>query len=275
MTNRHWNSVSLFVLCGLLLAACQSVPLTGRSQFSLLSSRQAMAASAESYTTFLKKHHVLHSGSDAQMLQRVGRRIQQAVETYMAMHQLSDQLTGYGWQFALVDGPHTANAFCLPGGKVVVYTGILPFTQDEEGLAAILGHEVAHAVAQHSSERKSQQFLASLVSIAVPGPVGELANVGMLLPYSRLHESEADRMGMYFMAMAGYNPEKAVEVWIRFKHDAERQTGANLEFFSTHPSDGTRIEQNQATLLEVMPIYRATIAQKSEVLPGKPQSRRE
>ena len=269
LENRSRNRLCCLALCGVLLTACQNVPLTGRSQLSLVSSSQTMATAAQNYKEFLNTSHVLQNTPDAQMVQRVGRRIQRAVETYMAMHQLSDQLTGYAWQFALLDNPHTANAFCLPGGKIVVYTGMLAFTRNEEGLAAILGHEVAHAVAQHSSERKSQRLLTSLASIAIPAPLGEAATFGMLLPYSRLHESEADRMGMHFMAMAGYNPEKAVEVWSRFKNDAEREKRAQSEFFSTHPSDDTRIAQNQATLLEVWPIYRAAIAQNPENPPNQ------
>ncbi|MEO5349895.1 MAG: M48 family metallopeptidase [Magnetococcus sp. YQC-3] len=268
--NPYRNILSCLTLCSLLLTACQSVPLTGRSQLSLVSSSQSMATAAQNYKEFLNAHHVLQNSPDARMVQQVGDRIRQAVETYMAMHQLSDQLTGYAWQFALVDNPHSANAFCLPGGKIVVYTGMLPFTRDEEGLAAIIGHEVAHAVAQHSSERQSQRLLTTLASIAVPAPLGEVANFGMLLPYSRLHESEADRMGMHFMAMAGYNPEKAVAVWSRLKDDAEREKRAQPEFFSTHPSDDSRIAQNQATLREVWPIYQATRAKNPENPATKP-----
>ncbi len=273
-----WMRFSSLGLCGLLLVACQNVPLTGRSQLALIPQSQMMASSATAYGEFLKTAHVIQNTPDARMVQRVGTRIQHAVERYMAANHLSNQLNGYQWHYSLVDDDKTPNAFCMPGGKIVVYTGILPLTQDEEGLAAVLGHEVAHAIAQHGSERSSQQLLASAASAAVSATAanamtkssspatqskikllaagfGAAATYGVLLPYSRLHESEADRMGMHFMAMAGYNPEKAIALWQRFKTEAHKNKAATPEFFSTHPSDDTRIAANKATLPAVMPLY--------------------
>ncbi|WP_130469995.1 M48 family metallopeptidase [Candidatus Magnetaquicoccus inordinatus] len=269
----------------LLLGACQNVPLTGRSQLALIPPSQMIADSARAYDDFLKTARVIRGSREAQMVQQVGSRIQHAVERYLQERHQEQLLAGYHWQFTLVDEDKTPNAFCMPGGKIVVYTGILPLTRDEEGLAAVLGHEVAHAIAQHGSERASQQALASVAGAAVSAVAagamtknssasdqnkarllaagfGAAATYGVLLPYSRLHESEADRMGMYFMAMAGYNPQKAVELWGRFKEEAHKNKQNTPEFFSTHPSDDTRIEQNQATLAEVMPLYQNSLAQR-------------
>ncbi|MBF0181364.1 MAG: M48 family metallopeptidase [Magnetococcales bacterium] len=271
---------SIGLLC-LLLIACQNVPLTGRSQLALIPQEQMMATSARAYGDFLKTAKVIRNTPEAHMVQRAGLRIQRAVEQYMSDHGLSGQLQGYAWQFSLVDDAKTPNAFCLPGGKIVVYTGMLPLTRDEDGLAAVMGHEVAHAIAQHGSERASQQILATAATAAVVAAVAEsrkkkkdspseqakmtllsagfgaAATYGVLLPFSRLHESEADRMGMHFMAMAGYDPRKAVELWARFKSDGHKGKEPPPEFFSSHPSDDTRIEQNRATLAEVMPIFQA------------------
>ncbi|MBF0283787.1 MAG: M48 family metallopeptidase [Magnetococcales bacterium] len=281
-------SWSLLALCGGLLVACQNVPLTGRSQLAIMPQSMIMSQSATALGDFLKKAKVIHDTPEARQVERVGRRIQHAVERYMAEQQLSDQLKDYDWSFTLVEDDKTPNAFCLPGGQIVVYTGILPLTRDDEGLGAVLGHEVAHAIAQHGSERMSQNVLVSVAGAAVAAGLsasaakqsktlsaydkgkielmsaafGAAATFGVLMPYSRLHESEADRMGMYFMAMAGYNPEQAVALWQRFKEEIHKEKGQTPEFFSTHPSDDTRIGQNQETLAEVMPIYRQNLSKR-------------
>lgn len=281
----NWRLVTTLGLSVLLVSACQNVPLTGRQQLALIPPGQMMAQASNAYGEFLQQARVIEGTPDARMVQRVGTRIQRAVERYMAEHNGLDQLKGYNWQYALVDDPKTPNAFCMPGGKIVVYTGILLLTRDEEGLAAVLGHEVAHAIAQHGSERASQKLLASTAGAAVSsvaaGAVskssspadqarikllaagfGAAATYGVLMPYSRLHESEADRMGMHFMAMAGYDPRKAVDLWARFKAEAHKGKQTPPEFFSTHPSDDTRIAQNQATLPEVLPIYQANLPRR-------------
>ena len=273
------------ILCGLLFTACQSVPLTGRKQLALIPQSQMMTSSARAYDAFIGTAKIIHNTPEARMVQRVGTRIQHAVERYMEEHQLSHQLKGYEWHYTLVDDEKSPNAFCMPGGKIVVYSGILPLTQDEEGLAAVLGHEVAHEIGQHGSERSSQHMLASLASAAVSSVAteamtkksspsdqakikllaagfGAAATYGVLLPYSRLHESEADRMGMHFMAMAGYNPQKAVDLWERFKIKTSTEKRVMPEFFSTHPSDDTRIARNKATLPEVISIYRANLPKR-------------
>jgi predicted Zn-dependent protease len=201
------------------------------------------------------------------MVQRVGRRIQGAVERYFAEHSMSDQLKGYAWEFNLVESKEV-NAWCMPGGKVVVYSGILPIAGDEAGLAVVMAHEIAHAIAKHGNERMSQGLLTELGGIALSTALesypeqtralwmtafGVGAQVGVLLPYSRLHESEADRLGLIFMAMAGYDPNEAPRFWGRMS--AEKGGAAPPEFLSTHPSDKTRIEKIKEEIPEAMKYY--------------------
>lgn len=198
---------------------------------------------------------------------RVGSRIAQAVETYMRNNGRANEIKNYSWEFNLVQDP-TPNAFCMPGGKIVVNEGILPYTQDDAGLAIVLGHEVAHAVANHSSERISQHVLAnaggqvlgvllqnsSSVSQNVAQQVyGLRAQYGVMLPYSRSNESEADHLGLIFAAMAGYNPQAAIGFWQRM---ASAGGGAVPEFLSTHPSDSRRIENLEKLMLEAMKYYK-------------------
>lgn len=200
------------------------------------------------------------------MVKRVGQRIQVAVEKYMADNNLRRQLEDYLWEFNLVESKEI-NAWCMPGGKVVVYTGILPITKDENGLAVVMGHEIAHAVAKHGNERMSQGLLTEMGGVALtvalrdkPAQTQQLfmtafgvgAQVGVLLPFSRVQESEADHLGLIFMAMAGYDPHGAVTFWERMA----QQGGAKPpEFLSTHPSDETRINKIKAELPEALQYY--------------------
>ena len=201
------------------------------------------------------------------MVKRVGRNIQQAVEQYFADKNMSGQLNGYAWEFNLVDSDEV-NAWCMPGGKVVIYTGILPVTKDENGLAVVMGHEVAHAIAEHGNERMSQGLLVQLGGMGLqaalenePALTQQLAlaafglgsQVGVMLPFSRLHESEADQMGLIFMAMAGYHPNNAVEFWQRM---AAQGGGEPPEFLSTHPSNQTRINDIKKLIPEAMQYYK-------------------
>jgi predicted Zn-dependent protease len=202
------------------------------------------------------------------MVKRVGGRISSAVEKYLAGQNHSDLLEGYTWEFNLVKDS-SVNAWAMPGGKVAIYNGILPVTQNENGLATVMGHEVAHAVAQHGNERMSQALLTQLGGVALsvalsqnPSQTNDLflaaygigTQVGILLPYSRLHESEADRLGLIFMAMAGYDPRDAVAFWQRMA--AQSKGGAPPEFLSTHPAHETRIDQIMQYLPEAMKYYR-------------------
>lgn len=257
-------------LLAFVLAACSTVPVTGRRQLDLVPSDQIMAMSADQYRQFMAEHEVVRGTEEARMVQRVGRRISTAVENYLAAHNRSDLVAGYRWEFNLVRDD-SVNAWAMPGGKVAVYTGILPVAQNENGLATVMGHEVAHAVAQHGNERMSQGLLAQLGGMALsvalsqnPSQTRDLfmtaygvgAQVGVLLPYSRLQESEADRLGLIFMAMAGYDPRDALAFWQRMAAQAEGG-GAPPEFLSTHPAHGTRIERIRDYLPEAMQYYAA------------------
>lgn len=261
------NDRSFYALCAALaLAACTTVPLTGRRQLNLISNSTMLATSTQQYGEFLKGNKISADQAHIEMVRRVGKKIQAAVETYMAENKLADRLAGYKWEFNLVESAEV-NAWCMPGGKVVVYTGILPITRDEDGLAVVLGHEIAHAVAEHGNERMSQGMLTQLGSTALsemikdkPDQTKQLWNsafgagvqVGALLPFSRLHESEADHLGLIFMAMAGYNPEHAAEFWRRM---AEQGGKKQPEFMSTHPADAKRVDQIRKELPEALRYY--------------------
>jgi predicted Zn-dependent protease len=260
-------SLVLSLLLSLFLS-CQTVPITGRQQLSLLPEDTVLSMSFNSYKEFMGKHKVIRDTEDARMVRRAGQRIERAVERYFSAHGMSEQLRHYQWEFNLVEDKE-ANAWCMPGGKVVVYTGILPATKDETGLAVVLGHEISHAVANHGDERMSQGLIAQMGGIALsaalsqqPRETNDLflaaygigVQVGALLPYSRLHESEADRLGLIFMAMAGYDPHAAVEFWKRMA--ASKKGGAPPEWLSTHPADATRIKSIEEHLPEAMKYYR-------------------
>jgi predicted Zn-dependent protease len=249
--------VPAFLLSMSALSSCATVPLTGRKQLLLLPESEERKMGLSSYEEVLKKEKASTDVAQIAMLQKVGERIAAAT---------GQQLP---WEFKLIDNPTTVNAFCLPGGKVAVYTGILPLTQDEAGLAAVLGHEIAHAIARHGGERVSQQLIAKLGLSAVSAGMasrdpktvetvtallGAGATVGVLLPFSRSQESEADHMGLIYMAKAGYDPNQAISFWGRM---AEKSgSGKVPEFLSTHPSDTTRINQLKKELPEAMQYYK-------------------
>lgn len=250
-----------------ILISCSSVPLTGRKQLSIIPASQMLTMSFQQYDEFIKSNKLSSDASSTEMVKRVGHNIKNAVEEYMADNKLLNRLRGYNWEFNLVES-NEINAWCMPGGKVVVYTGILPITQDELGLAVVMGHEIAHAIAEHGNERMSQILLTQLGGLALSealssqpertkdlwlGVYGLGAQVGVLLPYSRTHESEADKLGLIFMAMAGYDPNSAVGFWERMA--AQKQGQASPEFLSTHPSDKTRIEDIKKNLPEALKYY--------------------
>lgn len=248
--------------------SCSSVPLTGRSQLNMIPSNEMLTMSYQQYDQFLQSAKLSTNQTEVAMVKRVGGNIQKAVEKYMSDHAISSRLRGYAWDFNLVEDEQI-NAWCMPGGKVVVYTGILPVTQDEEGLAVVMGHEIAHAIAEHGNERMSQQLLQQVGAVGLmvamkdePAQTqaiwlsvyGVGTTVGIMLPYSRTHESEADHLGLIFMAMAGYDPHAAPEFWKRMA--AEKQGGSPPEFLSTHPSDQTRIEDITSWIPEAMKYYK-------------------
>ncbi len=266
MIHKAKGSTGVIVFLALLIAACSTVPLTGRKQLTLIPSSQMLSMSSQEYGTFLKGNKISADAAGTAMVKRVGVRIQHAVEKYMANNNLSSRLQGYQWEFNLVES-NEVNAWCMPGGKVVVYTAILPLTKDENGLAVVLGHEIAHAVAEHGNERMSQELLAQLGGAALDQALkdkpeqtralwgaafGVGVQVGALLPYSRTHESEADHMGLIFMAMAGYDPNTAVAFWQRMAAMGGQKPP---EFLSTHPSDETRIKQIKDEIPEAMKYY--------------------
>ena len=257
---------TIFGALALLLFAtgCSTVPITGRKQLSLVSDAQLIPESAASYEQVIKEGPLSDNKEQAEMIQRVGARISAAVDQYFAERNMSHVVEGFEWEFHLID-QDVPNAWCMPGGKVAFYTGILPYTQDEAGVAVVMGHEVAHAIARHSNERVSHQMAASGGSIltawmakdseyqeAIMAAYGIGVQVGGILPYSRLHETEADHMGLIFMAMAGYNPEAAVGFWQRMGAAGGEKPP---EFLSTHPSDDTRVHDIREHLPEAMQYY--------------------
>jgi predicted Zn-dependent protease len=251
----------------LLVFACQKNPVTGRKSLDLVSASEMQSMSYSEYGTFLSTHKLSTNADQSAMVTRVGTRIQKAVEKYMADNGKSSMLNGFKWEFHLVEDP-TVNAWCMPGGKVVVYTGIMPVVGNETGLAVVLGHEIAHAIANHGAERMSQGMVQQMggvaLSVAMSSKPAETralfsqaynagTEVAVMLPYSRLHESEADHMGLIFMSMAGYNPDEAVTFWQRMK-DASGGKAPN-ELMSTHPSDDRRISDIKKWLPEVKQKY--------------------
>lgn len=264
MKNYFLNFPAISIL--LVLTACSTVPLTGRRQLDLVPGSTMLTMSFQQYGQFLKENRVSGNVQQTEMVKRVGRKIQGAVEKYMVDNNFRHQLDGYQWEFNLVESKEV-NAWCMPGGKVVVYTGILPVAKDENGLAVVMGHEIAHAVAKHGNERMSQGMLTELGGVALAvalrdkpqqtqqvfmSAFGVGAQVGVLLPFSRTHESEADHLGLIFMAMAGYDPHGAVTFWERM---AQQGGGKPPEFLSTHPSDQTRINKIKTELPEALRYY--------------------
>lgn len=265
MKNHTSNFLAILFML-IVLETCSTVPLTGRRQLDLVPNSTMLSMSFQQYGQFLKENRVSSNAQQTEMVKSVGRRIQGAVEKYMAENNLRHQLDGYQWEFNLVESKEV-NAWCMPGGKVVVYTGILPITKDENGLAVVMGHEIAHAVAKHGNERMSQGLLAEMGGVALsvalrdkPQQTQQLfmnafgvgAQLGLLLPFSRVHESEADHLGLIFMALAGYDPHGAVTFWERMAQQGETKPP---EFLSTHPSDQTRINKIKAELPEALKYY--------------------
>jgi len=264
----YLQSFVIIVFSFSLINSCSTVPLTGRSQLNMISDNEMLAMSFQQYDQFLSENAVSKDRDKTKMVKRVGIRIQHAVEKYMKQNNFSNQLKDYEWEFNLIQNDQV-NAWAMPGGKVVVYTGILPITNDETGLAVVLGHEIAHAIAEHGNERMSQQILQQVGAVGLMiamnnEPVQKQAmwlsvygigtQVGIMLPYSRTHESEADHMGLIFMAMAGYNPNAAPEFWKRMS--ANKKGGSPPEILSTHPSDETRINDLNSWIPEAMKYYK-------------------
>ncbi|HEY7750932.1 MAG TPA: M48 family metallopeptidase [Ignavibacteriaceae bacterium] len=260
--------ISTLLISSMMYLSCSTVPLSGRSQLNMISNSEMLTMSYQQYDEFLKEAKLSTNQPAVNMVRSVGFKIKSAVEKYMRENNMSDKLKGYDWEFNLVEDEQ-ANAWCMPGGKVVFYTGILPITKDETGIAVVMGHEIAHAIAEHGNERMSQQLLQQVGAVGLMvamkdepaetqalwlGVYGVGSTVAVMLPYSRTHESEADHLGLVFMAMAGYNPNSAVEFWQRM--DANSGGGAPPEFLSTHPSPETRISDIKKWMPEAMKYYK-------------------
>jgi len=258
--------ISLILIASFALS-CSKVPVTGRRQLNMLPESQLMSMSLTNYKSFLSEHSVVSEGkANADQVKSVGSKMSVAVEKFLAEEGQSKRVKNYTWEFNLVDD-ELVNAWCMPGGKVVVYTGLMPVAVDETGLAVVMGHEIAHAIARHGNERMSQLLLVQGGGVALAVSTSQkptlTRNLFMMaygvgsvlgtLSYSRKHESEADKMGLVFMALAGYNPEKAVDFWERM---AAQGGSRPPELLSTHPSSDTRISDIQEFLPIAMTYYK-------------------
>jgi len=263
---RSWNCCFVMIAVLIIVAGCATVPLTGRKQLSLVPESDMISLSMTEYGKFISSNKLSTDKNKTAMVKKVGERIQKAVEAYMTSNGLSKNLDGYKWEFNLVEDA-TVNAWCMSGGKVVVYTGLMPLAQTEAELATVLGHEIAHAVARHGSERMSDQMLLQLGGTALSTALAEKpeqtkqiamtafgigSQVGVILPFSRQDEYEADYMGLIFMSMACYDPNASIGFWGKMS----KQGGAKQpEFLSTHPVDENRIARLKEKLPEAITYY--------------------
>ncbi len=260
------KKVIVFIVLSCVVVACSTVLFTGRKQLLLVPDSEVLALSSANYREFIGSTPASQDKANTALVKKVGAKISKAVENYLLANGREKEISQYSWEFSLVKG-NVVNAFCMPGGKVVFYEGILPVTQNETGIAVVMGHEVAHAVAKHSSERLSHHMmvqygaaLADILSSKQSAPVrtgiktlyGIGSQVGVILPFSRTHEYEADQLGLIFMAMAGYDPAAAVGFWERM---AAMGGDKGLELLSTHPSDANRIAKIKSLLPEAQKYY--------------------
>ena len=252
----------------LMVLGCATTPITGRSGLHLVPDSELLSMSLQQYGDVLKKSKLSNDTGKVQMVKSVGTKIARATEELLNEIGKGAEVKNYAWEFNLIQDDKMVNAWCMPGGKVAVYTGLLPVTQNEAGLAVVMGHEIAHAIAKHGNERMSQGLLAQLGAVTLsaalsshPGPTSQIfmaaygvgAQVGFLLPYSRVHESEADRIGLILMAKAGYDPQEAIPFWKRMN---EKGGARPPEWLSTHPAPETRIKQIESLIPEAMRYYR-------------------
>jgi predicted Zn-dependent protease len=256
-----------YILIFTFILSCSKVPITGRKQLNIIPDSQLYPMSFNQYDAFLKDAKISTNKTQVDLVKKVGNNIKLAVEKFMAEKKYSSQLKDYKWEFNLVEDP-AVNAWCMPGGKVVVYTGILPITQNEVGLAVVMGHEVAHAIAEHGGERMSQSLIQQMGGIALNVALeqkseqtkqlwntayGVGTQVGVMLPFSRTHETEADKLGLIFMAIAGYDPNESIAFWQRM---SQNKSAKVPEFLSTHPSDQTRINDLKKFLPKALKYYK-------------------
>lgn len=250
----------------ILVQSCSTVPLIGRKQVSLLPESNMVEMSLTSYSQFLKENKLSANKEQTDVVKRVGARMSVAVEKYLKENGFQDRVADFKWEFNLVENKEP-NAWCMPGGKVVFYSGILPLTKNDAGVAVVMGHEIAHAVARHGNERMSQQMLVQFGGVALSEAIktkpeqtqaifqtayGLGSQLGVMLPYSRQHEYEGDKLGLIFMAIAGYDPKEAIGFWERM---AANSSGKTPEFLSTHPVEANRIEAIKQFLPDAMKYY--------------------
>ncbi|MDT7830009.1 M48 family metallopeptidase [Pricia sp. S334] len=246
------KKIVLILTVLLAVVACKTNPFTGKQVLNFYPNSQLFPSAFAQYDEFLNEHKVVENTAEAKMITNVGQRISSAAERWLSANGYPGYLKDYKWEYNLVKD-ETVNAWCMPGGKIVFYTGIMPICQNETGVAVVMGHEVAHALADHGAQRMSagtlQQLGAVAGNVAIQDPqkrnifnqaYGVGSTVGVMLPFSRSHETEADRIGLQIMAIAGYDPSEAAELWKRMKAESGGQTPP--EFLSTHPSNDTRIQ---------------------------------
>jgi len=257
------NTVILLLLSAILfnLTGCTSVPLTGRKRLAFIPSSQMVEMSQASYSKLISESRLSNDREKVQMIERCGRKITAAAEEFLKENGMNSQLKYYKWEFNLIENDDVINAFCMPGGKIAFYTGILKLATNEDYVAVVMGHEVAHAIARHGNERMSQMMLVQFGGVALNAALKEQpektrnifmaafgigSQVGILLPYSRKHEFEADEIGLMLMAKAGYKPQAAADFWRKMN----ALGGSSVpEFLSTHPSSAARI-QNMEKLIQ-------------------------
>lgn len=256
-----------FLFTLIVMQACKIVPVTGRKQLNMVPNSMIQAMAFTQYDSVVKVSATLSQyDKRAQLVTNVGSKIQHAVESYMQQNNMSKEIKNFKWEFNTIN-ENIMNAWCMPGGKVVVYTGLLPVTQNETALAVVMGHEIAHAIARHGNERMSQALLINFGGLVLEEALKEKkgetqalflglyivgSNLALALPNSRMQESEADKLGLIFMSMAGYDPAEAIPFWQRM---AAANTNKVPQFLSTHPSDKTRIEKLSALIPEIKTKY--------------------
>ncbi len=257
----------LLLIFILIISACTTVPVTGRNRVDFIPDSTIVSTSFQEYDKFLKENKLSKNVKQTAIVKKAGKNIQQAVEKYFSERGMAAEIQNYKWEFNLIESEEK-NAWCMPGGKVVIYEGIMSIAKDEQGLAVVMGHEIAHAVAKHGNERMSQSLLiqtgGALLSAATQNKsegsrkafmtaYGLGAQFGFMLPYSRVHEKEADYLGLVFMTIAGYDPNEAVSFWTRMEVEGSNNVP---EFLSTHPSGSTRISEIKAAIPDILSKYK-------------------
>ena len=253
------KKISCACCAPLFLSSCTEVDITNRKQLSFVSEDSINKQAKQAYDSIKKTENIIKSGSQVRMLDEVGKKVTTSVESYFSEMGQFETLKNYEWEYILIDDPDILNAWCMPGGKIAFYTGILDITENEDGMASVMGHEIAHAVAKHSLERASQSLAlkvgTTILDIALEGALSSssaddyLVNLGLTLPFNRLQESEADYLGLSFMTMAQYDNNEAYKVWERMQKAKEGKSPP--EFLSTHPSPKNRIEKIKNWIPEV------------------------